>query len=116
MFFDLFVSDVDPAEFFFRSFPDIFSEVPYFIGMIFHCYFAVSFFDLFITGTAVDAQNLIGGFDVIVIHGFYGHESDMIDAQPVGNIFEQTDLGRTDGAVCFGNTEQEIEQLYFRSF
>lgn len=41
--FDLFVSDVDPAEFFFRSFPDIFSEVPYFIGMIFHCYFAVSF-------------------------------------------------------------------------
>jgi len=43
-YFDLFVSDVDPAEFFFRSFPDIFSEVPYFIGMIFHCYFAVSLF------------------------------------------------------------------------
>ena len=84
--------------------------------MIFHCYFAVSFFDLFIAGTAVDTQNLIGGFDVIVIHGFYGHESDMIDAQPVGNVFEQTDLGRTDGAVCFGNAEQEIEQLYFRSF
>ena len=81
--FDLFVSDVDPAEFFFLQLFGYLLRGALLYRDDFPLLFCGKLFDLFIAGTAVDTQNLIGGFDVIVIHGFYGHESDMIDAQPV---------------------------------